>query len=1036
MSLKEKISNVMSVTDATRLETPCDTAVTPIYPVRYAYSNFLGTKLSESKNPPSVSKLMQAKTIHEGDGYIARLLRPGWIYIKEESAGHYYLHIFSYNRRSVGSDKVQELFYKYEFKNKTNAQDGLVRDGSGAYDFAWVRRDVTKISILYTEHELSANLIDKYNGDKSLRLEKMQQIDLSAQENRDSVVATPENLKKLVEDFRDRQERLLAFTYWAQENDDPNKVNTKESLRAASLDIVTNLDTYELDADKIAKGLKKQCYIGGKSHIVALNDPVGRQKEIAIVHQKLVAWEKNHKSSNLYPYTIGTFIEQLNVNDSTKKLVEKNINNTEFKRYWQEMDDAFQTFKKRKQEFCNAYQDFLMPTSADLTVEKGSLDNYFKDFFEHDAPTEAEKNIELEKMLDISADIFEGMLSSTEGKKVITQSLNHLAEEGEIITSSNTLSVILQTLSKLVTHPLSASINNSDKINIAQSALYTLDRFLIQVGALFGEAMAWAKYAGANSRLNTSALSHTALVYMTDFMTQEIYKLYGVRKSGELKYTSESLAKLLADAIEDNSSGHHGKADAKFDKAARQLKNARSMLDFSNRANARGYEGVIYALDAIEALEPPAKRVKKASGVLKRFKKVAIITNNILLPGLSIVFNISAIVQLANRGNYAKADPLNQASQLKDVISFTTAISSLTADILLLSDYAMKSIANEGIKQFGQKISSQVGKSLMPLAQKTPTLARFLVGQVPQKLIAVANLVGAIDAFWETYRSLQLGKKEVAAGHALVGLGSLMIFVSVSAGLLEASSALAASIVGIELAVILFALACVAGGFALIFSYDISSFERLLQNCFWGKGDKYAFWPEDDERRSYLDRLEKAQRIFKDKTVSNYYQIELHEFVNNFSMPSLAITGNPYRGAYAKYEFKLPNFQLERSELKIEAFKPKGFFGPDVDQTNSKVTKLIFDVVGEALRNKPDSLLRSAKANKGLWSPYSASKKQDGGYFELNRGIATLVIYLPHDIDIKWYYLPTPKTAVPLRYLKDDDSLGDPTLGFINTKLA
>ncbi|RDH41457.1 toxin VasX [Zooshikella ganghwensis] len=74
--------------------------MTAIYPVRFAYANFFEESLEKAAEPPSINTMMGASTIADGKGYVIRLLRQGWVYIREEddsANGHF--HIFKYTKQ-------------------------------------------------------------------------------------------------------------------------------------------------------------------------------------------------------------------------------------------------------------------------------------------------------------------------------------------------------------------------------------------------------------------------------------------------------------------------------------------------------------------------------------------------------------------------------------------------------------------------------------------------------------------------------------------------------------------------------------------------------------------------------------------------------------------------------------------------------------------------------------------------------------------------------------------------------------------------
>ncbi|MER1695613.1 hypothetical protein KC990_13695, partial [Proteus mirabilis] len=74
---------------------PCENEHRPVYPVRYAYTNFYcdlhfstieqaPNKTLEASIPPSINQLLNAKDVTASKGFSARLLRQGWVYVFEE----------------------------------------------------------------------------------------------------------------------------------------------------------------------------------------------------------------------------------------------------------------------------------------------------------------------------------------------------------------------------------------------------------------------------------------------------------------------------------------------------------------------------------------------------------------------------------------------------------------------------------------------------------------------------------------------------------------------------------------------------------------------------------------------------------------------------------------------------------------------------------------------------------------------------------------------------------------------------------------
>lgn len=223
---------------------PACAPIIPIYPVRYAYINIFDD-LVPADNPPDVAAMMNSREASDTKGYAIRLLREGWVYIREEDSNQL-LHIFKYTQKQNGKS-VTESFEKYLFKNKTNAQEGLTLDNFvKQLPFAFVSANTSKISIVYTEHELSPNLIDKMHSNQDVRINSMQLVDLTPEQTDHTIAATADNLKSLVEDYRDFQDRMLT------------KITSDgDELEQFSLDILTTQPSYELATDLIVKQLEK-----------------------------------------------------------------------------------------------------------------------------------------------------------------------------------------------------------------------------------------------------------------------------------------------------------------------------------------------------------------------------------------------------------------------------------------------------------------------------------------------------------------------------------------------------------------------------------------------------------------------------------------------------------------------------------------------------------------------------------------------------------------------------------------------------------
>ncbi|WP_350307636.1 hypothetical protein [Photorhabdus viridis] len=83
-----------------------------------------------------------------------------------------------------------------------------------------------------------------------------------------------------------------------------------------------------------------------------------------------------------------------------------------------------------------------------------------------------------------------------------------------------------------------------------------------------------------------------------------------------------------------------------------------------------------------------------------------------------------------------------------------------------------------------------------------------------------------------------------------------------------------------------------------------------MNNCFWGAGKKYDFWPED-ERPSILRQLKTARKM--DNVTQNCFSIENQELLNLFIQPQLKIQQGI---GMTTYRFTLPAFQMSLSNIR------------------------------------------------------------------------------------------------------------------------
>ncbi|WP_411890993.1 toxin VasX [Yoonia sp. SDW83-1] len=969
-------------TDAGAAERPCDSTITPIYPVRYAYANFFEEGLEAPAPPPSLSTLIGARTVAAGNGYVIRLLREGWIYIREESGGTNF-QIFRYTRTDSGG-YVSEKFEKYLFTNRINAQGGLTLDrssGRASYPFVFVAKGVSEVSIAYSEHQWSADVIDRMNGNAATRAKAMQKVNIEAESSDHSVSASKDNLGSLVEDYKRRQDRVLALSGGDTEG--------------LSLDILTTEASYSLDPSKIAQEIQSKLCYGETAKIVALHDPVGRQKEIVQAHAKLSVWEKDRAALTLYPYMIGQFVQGALDSgvEEVREAAEDNVNLDEHKEFWCEMEEEFDTFKARRASFAALYQAFMFPGSTPaLNDDVGSLDSYFKYFFAYNPGDETE----LRNLADVSAGIFEGLMASDEAKAALEATMEHAhVDEADtpIIDQKNAYGIITKGIIALTTTPQA-------EFDWANSSAIAMDRVLNGLGVMWGSAAANLRYSTQLAGRAGNRLSAGTLQAIVDKVIPSVLKVFGLRimPGGGVNLTSAEIGRLVAEALDANVARGGNAGLEILERAAARVERGQRMFNWGQSQRSSRLPR-LWKLATIEITRPAGSRF--AFTVTERTSQRIGLVFEGGFAGLSAFFNIMTIKDLSNQSRFSNANPLQKGNMAYDALRFGSAISALTVDMMILSRGGLM-VSQQVVRVLPASVATRLVPGLNSGAKH---LGRLLAGKLATSLVAVANFAGAVVSAWEAVREAQQGNTGAAVGHAMVALGSAILFFGAAATLSGAAGASASTGIGLPVAVICAALALIVGGVGMILWFSKGPFETLLYQSFWGKSSNYAFWFTDN-RPPVADRLRRAQDITNEQ-ISASYQIELQEFMNYFALPQMSLdrTGGSslrrWTGSMISDEtfysvtLILPQFQPGTSEIVAGVHTISGF-----DPSGQLETKL----------NEEKTAIFARAIRDAMENPTKHSYV--GGVLKLNFDVD-----FGQRANIFWGYLPSPHVLVPMRFL-------------------
>lgn len=968
-----------------------DANVTPIYPVRYAYANFFEAELAHAQNPPTISTLLNSSDLKDNDGYLLRILREGWVYIREEDDqenGHF--HIFKYEQVKH-NNSITEKFTKYLFKNKLNAQDGLVVDHSNTnstYPFAFVRNGIKEISIVYSEHEFHADVIDKLNGNEDERKESMQRVNLDADSDDYAVPASQENLAKLVEDYRERKNRVLALK--------EDEINPE--IKELALDVLTAEISYELEPEAVATELQQKIDYGEEARMVALFDPVGRQKEIANAHLKLVLWEKQYASSTVYPYTVGKMVKDFkNTEDEgIKEVVEEAIDWSAHDEHWGEMNKTFDEFKARQEQFADIYARFMI--HGEHVSIPGSLDTYFNKFFCENLQTSVDANAELQKLCSVSADIFSGVTSSESFRKYMAIIINQAAKDEEKENSPTALNSILGGLERVVTTP-------QESVSWEKATKIAFDGFLNGLAGLIGKIHAESVYRSGKAQEAGIKYSSQALDYVANKVVPNIMSIFGLEQAegGRIRLTVDEIATVLSEIIDNHGSASLKSTNFIVDKALAKKALGQKAFDWAEKARNSTIPELEMKLE-VPVMKPNADF--KFGHTLSSLNSPIAIGVDTGLTGLSILLNMKMIFGFIYQTESSELDPVVKQNMALECTRFTSALFALSYDLIQIGGVVSQKIPSSS--------SAVSAARLAPSLASKSKIATNLVKAIPAKIAAWANVFGMVASGWDAYNAFEEGNTVEGWGHVSLVVGSAMLAGQMFyfAGSIAAGAAGGTSWTGVGALVFgAVSMLFIGIGAAVTYAYGKTRFQKLLEGSFWGTGQKHLFLGDDKREVRISVAIEKALDM-NNQLIRAAYSKELQEFQNILYQPSLGIeTDHDFSEMTLRrlptrytYKFTLPAFQLNVSNLHVEIHR-------EFERTEG-ITRSKMDY--QLTQNFKDALNKS-------------EVKLEGGVAQFD-----VYIEMPEVVDIYWYYEPTPKFKVPRRSISEDGELQKQVLGMLN----
>ncbi|MUL01895.1 DUF4150 domain-containing protein [Aliivibrio fischeri] len=949
--------------------------VMPIYPVRYGYANFFGEPMP-AQAPPVISDMQNATGLKETGGYLLRLLREGWIYIKEEGDKDRF-HIFKYAQTETATGVI-EKFEKYYFTNEENAQDGLTLDtSSGAtfYPFAFVTANTKEISIAYSEHEWSATIIDKMNGDEDLRKKSMQRIDLSNTSSDFSVEANQDNLSTLVEDYRTHDKKWLTT-----KTDEP---------KSYGLDKLSRKDSYYLSPEGITKTIQKSHSEKKDGVLVALFDPVGRQADIAYALTLMTIWDESNKTEKHYPTEIANIINTYFLssvaNEKVKKAAEENVDLNALKAFNNNSIELKKALSTYRQTILNLFMAFAYQDLSDGKI--GSLDTYLKMYFDIELDALQFPEMEVIKLASLTESIFDGVSTSKEGQIALIGMIDNAYEnDGDLQNSHNTYFLLTENIKKVLTQ-CQQGTDWGDMVK----------RIPEVFGNLWASAKAQSLYGTQFMKEQKYNLSSKAINKIVDsFLPVFFEQIYGITyTNGTTRISQDELGKLLAKHIDLG-----GKKNTTFNKAEANLKWAKTLFDWGNikkSENKTKYYELPEIKKVLSSRQSALPDGEIKVGPISDF--VGTMTNG-GITGLSWYLNLSTLYGIFAQSDYSTSDPLARSTEAYNTFNLTAALAAITVDSVSIGKISLE-LTKTALNP--EKMSTIAQKVLPKVNVGQVKLGALLSAKMTSTLIAGANIAMVLVSTSDSIDDWESGNVGGAVGNATLALSAASFGARAGLSVIIGTTATGttAAAIGTVLNVVGFILLVVGVGITWI--YSKSYIENLLFRCFWGKSDIYSFWYfEKDGKYSIENRLELASRLIEDRPFQVAYDIEIQEFINILMQPSVTVSkeSNLFSNKVnTTYEFVLPNFIWEVSEIV------------------GSIQKQTIDIAQPIQHIKQVSSLDESGTQAFTTALQIAL--EDPAKHELKEGVLHLKVNVELDdgSTLHWYYKPKKDLIVPKRML-------------------
>ncbi|MBC8951847.1 toxin VasX [Xenorhabdus sp. PB62.4] len=975
---------------------PCDANIRPVYPVRYAYMNFFGDKWVNAQLPPPIRTFIDPydNSLNASvlGGYSIRMPRPGWIYVKEEgpiktrgSQQDGKLLIFKFSPEIVtleGKRGMVTKYTKYEQKAGSSSWEEI-HPASGTaglgYPFLAIDKDVTQISIVYSEVKLAKSVLNKMDNDKNFRKSAMQFVDLDSEVSDYAIDAKQEHFDGLVEDFKDPEKQFQAYK---NQLSDP-------LLQSADLGDITTEGSFFMNADMEMRYIDSLIcpYYKDKAKIVVLHDPVGYQRDILMAYELLNLWQLSYSATNIYPLTIGQFVEVIaaSKDKNIKEYFKEHIHQENWKTWWPKLTDPIVDVKKRQEKVLEIYKEFF--ESPNIASKLGGLSHYFKYFFslsDKKSDLTEEDGREFEIHCDLITELMQPLQRTVEG----TSTLENIIGGKSALDESSTWFIINNGIVNTLGH------DGAKKPLMAEYITKGIDKVLSATGEVLGMFLAWGaeKIAQGSVSLYVKSIEKVNQIF-----TNKMFSALGVEEyKGSVLLTEKEVAKLINDLEKYKQQGLIGnlKEWGKKVKVNVQKEGGKIVFNWSNRI--KNYTGDLKLKIPTIKINRPEFNIK----FMSHYDKSLSIVLDCSLTGFDLIMKSYTFYNLLSQSGFDRNNPLN-ANRKIVYLAFTYLNTTLGMAVAARNSSELFGKGLAKAEALARRINHPAAEALLGAASRRLMLNGAYIKLLAKGTVGLTGILSGGLAYYDAYQARALGSHKEAYAHVAIGTGTLMITAGFLGPSLLGTSAGAAGIGSFFTSMIWAGILGMLASIAYLVLFGKTQLEYLLMNCFWGSGDKYSFLEMGFKRPEDIALQFGKVRKMDDKVI-NTFKVEYQEFLNFFTRPILKKESN--KKGKMIYHFMLPNFQWERSELVYHVLPSSNVTGrsdhtiyvnePHYAKAKRRFEELMEQVLSEIIyKNK---------------NPIDEN------------GILTLTLEIEEEyaqyLKIFWYYMPKEDDISPLRY--------------------